>query len=180
MMAKNSFNVDSLLKHKPDRKDFTYPIEPTYEPPTENETQAQHRERDLRNNKGKVDWDNECKQIAFKGPTVDGIPWKEADLKVRSLIYLSLGTEAQRIYQQRFPLLEPRTNHSIRIGTRTFPLLHTTPQHNLRSFPPFYLQTKAQRKTRKLPLSTKSPRRKVPPRICRRRPHKRHLYSFYD
>ena len=61
------------------------------------------RERDLRNNKRKVDWDNDCKQIAFGGPTVDGIPWDEADLKVRSLIYLSLGTEAQRIYQQRFP-----------------------------------------------------------------------------
>ena len=82
---------------------MTYPIEPTYEPPTETETQAQHRERDLQNNKRKVDWDNECKQIAFKGPTVDGIPWDEVDLKVRSLIYLSLGTEAQQIYQQRFP-----------------------------------------------------------------------------
>ena len=103
IMAKNSINVDSLLKHKPDRKDLTYPLEPTYEPSTENETQAQHRERDLRNNKRKVDWDNDCKQIAFRGPTVDGIPWDEADLKVRSLIYLSLGTEAQRIYQQRFP-----------------------------------------------------------------------------
>ena len=50
-----------------------------------------------------MDWDNDCKQISFRGPTVDGIPWDEADLKVRSLIYLSLGTEAQRIYQQRFP-----------------------------------------------------------------------------
>ena len=103
IMAKISINVDSLLKHKPDIKDLIYPTEPTYEPPTENETQAQHRERDLRNNKRKVDWDNECKQIAFKGPIVDGIPWDEADLKVRSLIYLSLGTEDQRIYQQRFP-----------------------------------------------------------------------------
>ena len=40
IMAKNSINVDSLLKHKPDTKDLTYPIEPTYEPPTENETQC--------------------------------------------------------------------------------------------------------------------------------------------
>ena len=102
-MAKNSLNVDSLLKHKPDIKDLTYPAEPTYKPPTENETQAQHRERDLRNNKRKVDWETEFKQIAFKGPIVDGIPWDEADLKVRSLINLSLGTEGQRIYQQRFP-----------------------------------------------------------------------------
>ena len=38
LMAKNSLNVDSLLKHKPDIKDLTYPAEPTYEPPTENAT----------------------------------------------------------------------------------------------------------------------------------------------
>ena len=68
IMAKNSINVDSLLKQKPEIKDLTYPAEPIYEPPTENKTQAQHKERDLRNNKRKVDWDNECKQIAFKGP----------------------------------------------------------------------------------------------------------------
>ena len=103
IMAQNSIIVDSLLKHKPKMKDLTYPAEPTYESPTENETQAQHRERDLRNNKGKVDWDTECKQIAFKGPIVNDVPWDEADLKVRSLIYLSLRTEGQRIYQQRFP-----------------------------------------------------------------------------
>ena len=103
IMAKNSINVDSLLKQKQEIKELTYPAEPTYEPPTENETQAQHRERDLRNNKRKVDWDNECKQIAFKGPIVNGFPWDEADLKVRCLIYLSLGPEGQRIYQQRFP-----------------------------------------------------------------------------
>ena len=96
-------NVDYLLKQKPEIKDLTYPTEPTYEPPTRNKTQAQYRERDLRKNKRKVGWDNECKQIAFKGPIVDGIPWDEADLKVRSFIYLSLGTEGQRIYQQRFP-----------------------------------------------------------------------------
>ena len=103
IMAKNSINVDSLLKQKPDIKDLTYPAEPTYEPAIENETQAQHRERDIRNNKRKADWENECKQIAFRGPFVDNVPWDEADLKVRSLIYLSLGTEGQRIYLQRFP-----------------------------------------------------------------------------
>ena len=103
IMAKNSINVDSLLKQKPEINVPTYPAEPTYEPPTENETQAQHRQIDLRNNKRKVDWDNECKQIAFKVPIVDGFPWDEADLKVSSFIYLSLGTEGQRTYQQRFP-----------------------------------------------------------------------------
>ena len=101
-MAKDSINVDSLLRQKPEAKDLIYPVEPTYEPRTENETQAQHRERDLRNSKRKVDWENECKTIASKGPIIDGIPWDEAELKLRSLIYLSLGSEGQRIYHQRF------------------------------------------------------------------------------
>ena len=117
IMAKNSINVDSLLKQKPDIKDLTYPAEPTYEPAIENETQAQHRERDIRNNKRKADWENECKQIAFRGPFVENVPWDEADLKVRSLIYLSLGTEGQRIYQQRFP-------HSEIEGITVFELAH--------------------------------------------------------
>ena len=74
-----------------------------YEPASEDETQDQHREKDLRNSQRKVDWDNDFKRFAFKGSIVDGIPWDEADLKVRSLIYLSLGTEGQRINKQRFP-----------------------------------------------------------------------------
>ena len=44
-MAKDSINVDSFLRQKPEAKDLLYPAEPSYEPPTENETQAQHRER---------------------------------------------------------------------------------------------------------------------------------------
>ena len=44
--GQTSKNVDSLLKHKRDKKDLTYPAEPTYEPPTKHETQAQHRERE--------------------------------------------------------------------------------------------------------------------------------------
>ena len=69
IMAKdsiNAINVDILLKQKPDIKDLTYRAEPTYEPPTENKTQAQHRERDLRNIKRKVDWDNESNKLHSK------------------------------------------------------------------------------------------------------------------
>ena len=117
MMAKNSINVDSLLKHKPDTKDLTYPIEPTYEPPTENDTQAQHRERDLRNNKRKVDWDNDCKQIAFRGPTVDGIPWDEADPKSAQPSILKFRNRSPTNISTTIPPLKHRTNNSIRIGT---------------------------------------------------------------
>ena len=55
IMAKDSINVDSLLRQKPEAKDLFYPAEPTYTPSTENDTQAQNREGDLRKNKRKVD-----------------------------------------------------------------------------------------------------------------------------
>ena len=101
--AKESLNVDTLPRYKPESKDLFYPAEPTYEPQVQNETQVQKRERDQRNVKRKVDWENECKGIEFKGPLVDVIPWDEADTNVKSLIYLCIGTEGQRIYHQRFP-----------------------------------------------------------------------------
>ena len=78
------------------------------------------------------------------------------------------------------PPLECRTNYSIRIGPWTRPFLHTTPQHNVWPLPPLHLQTKAERKTWQFPLPPQSPRRNMPPRICGRRPHKRHFYSIHD
>ena len=53
----------------------------------------------------------------FKGPIIDGTPWDEADLKVRSLIYLSLGSEGQQVYHQRFP-------HSVIDHITAFELAH--------------------------------------------------------
>ena len=117
IMAKDSINVETLLRQKPDAKDLFYHTEPTYKPPTEKETQAQHSERELGNNKRKVDWENDCKAIEFKGPTVDGIPWDEADTKIKTLFYLSRRTEGQRIYHQRFP-------HSIIDQISAFELAH--------------------------------------------------------
>ena len=70
IMAKDSINVDSLLRQKPEAKDVFYPADPTYEPATQNKTQAQHCERDLRNNKRISDWEKVCKGIEFKFPTV--------------------------------------------------------------------------------------------------------------
>ena len=76
------------------------------------------------------------------------------------------------------PPLEHRTNYSIRIGPWTRPFLRTTPQHNVWPLPSLHLQTKAERKTWKFPLPPQSPRRKVRPRICGRRPLKRHFIAF--
>ena len=45
-IAKESLNVDTLLRYKPEPKDLFYPAEPTYEPQVQNETQVQKRERE--------------------------------------------------------------------------------------------------------------------------------------
>ena len=49
------------------------------------------------------------------GPTVDGVPWEEADIKCRSYIYLCLGTEGQRSLTQYYPNLKIQE-----ISTRDF------------------------------------------------------------
>ena len=91
IMARDNLQVDKLLKMKPTRAELFYPTLPTYEDAFEG------------NKRRKVDWENECKQIEQRGPMVDRIPWDEADLKVKSLIYLSLGSEGTRTYHQRNP-----------------------------------------------------------------------------
>ena len=48
-------------------------------------------------------WENGCKINEIKGPTVDRIPWDEADMKVKSLICLSLVAVACRTFHQGNP-----------------------------------------------------------------------------
>ena len=74
-----------------------------YEERIENKSEEENRKREIRNERRKVDWENECKQIRSRGPMIDRYTWDEADLKVKSLTYLSLGTEATRIFHQRNP-----------------------------------------------------------------------------
>ena len=103
IMARDNLVVDKLLKLKPSRAELFYPTLPTYEDPFEGETVDEERQREQRNEKRKVDWKNECKQVEFRGPMIDRAPWDEADLKVKGLIYLSLGTEGCRTFRQRNP-----------------------------------------------------------------------------
>ena len=101
IMARDNLVVDKLLKLKPTKAELFYPTLPTYEDAFEGETEDEERQREQRNEKRKVNWENECKQVEFRGPMIDRTPWDEADLKVKSLIYLSLGTEGCRTFHQR-------------------------------------------------------------------------------
>ena len=114
-MARDSIEVDKLLKLKPQPTDLFYPTLPTYEEKFEGETEDEARDREQRNERRRVDFENGCKVIERKGALVDRIPWDEADTKVESLIYLSLGAEARRNYHQKNPhtQIEKCTTHEL-------------------------------------------------------------------
>ena len=83
VMAQHNLEVDKLLRLKPWRRELFYPTMPTLEDEFENETQDEARQREKRNEKKRVEWENECKIIETEGPTVDRIPWNEADMNVK-------------------------------------------------------------------------------------------------
>ena len=93
VMAKENMHMDPLLRIKPTAKDLFYPIMPLEER-VENASEEENRKREIRKERCKIDWENECKQIRSRGPMIDRYTLDEADLKVKSLTYLSLGTEA--------------------------------------------------------------------------------------
>ena len=103
VMARENMHVDLLLRLKPTTNDVFYPIMPTLEERIANTSEEENRKREIRNERRKVDWENECKQIRSRVSMTDRYTLDEADLKVKSLIYLTLGTEATTIFHQRKP-----------------------------------------------------------------------------
>ena len=95
--------MDKLLQPKPESEDLFYPSEPYCEPALSDETTAEKRQREQRNQKRRTDWQITCKDIEDKGPQADNTPWDEADNKAKSLINLSLGAQATNIFHNRFP-----------------------------------------------------------------------------
>ena len=112
IIAKDGVNLNKLLNNPPT---IRKPQEPGYELPIDGETDKQIRDRNLRNQEKRVAWENQCQHLDNLGPTVDGIPWEEADIKCRSYIYLCLGTEGQRRLTQYYPNLKIQE-----ISTREF------------------------------------------------------------
>ena len=103
IISRDNLQVDKLLKLKPARTELPYPTIPIYEVPFDGETVDEERQRGQRYERRKMDWENECKKLEQNGPMIDKLPWDEADLKVKSLIYLSLGAEGNRTFHQRNP-----------------------------------------------------------------------------
>ena len=92
-MAKENMHVEQLLCLQPTINDLYYQTIPTYEERQENSNEEEDRYREIRNERRKVDRENECKHIRDRVPRNDKYAWNGADLKIKRLIYLSLGKE---------------------------------------------------------------------------------------
>ena len=90
LLAKEGIQLDTLLNDPP--ATVTYPPEPTYEEPVENHTQATERDRKVRNQQLKVNWQNRCKKVEEIGILCGDKPWEICEQKTISLLYLSIDT----------------------------------------------------------------------------------------
>ena len=101
LLAKKGIQLDNLLYDPPST--VTYPHEPTYEEPVENHTQGTERDRKVRNQQLKVNWQNRCKKIDEIGILCGDKPCGICEQKTISLLYLSIETEEQRIFKSKHP-----------------------------------------------------------------------------
>ena len=101
LLAKEGIQLDTLLDDPP--ASVNYPPEPTYEEPVENHTQATERDRKVRNQQLKVNWQNRCKKADEIGILCGDKPWTLCEQKTISLLYLSIGTEGRRIFKSKYP-----------------------------------------------------------------------------
>ena len=101
LLAKEGIQLDTLLNDPP--ATVTYPPEPTYEEPVENHTQATERDRKVRNQQLKVNWQNRCKKFEEIGILCGDKPWGICEQTTISLLYLSIGTEGRRIFKSKYP-----------------------------------------------------------------------------
>ena len=101
LLAKEGIQLDTLLNDPPTT--VTYPPEPTYEEPVENHTQATDRDRKVRNQQLKVNWQYRWKKVEEIGILCGDKPWGICEQKTISLLYLSIGTEGRRIFKSKYP-----------------------------------------------------------------------------
>ena len=85
ILARENITIDTLLQPKP--MTFRLPVKPKYEMPIEDTTEEAERERRIRNNQLKLQWER---------------PWNLCDQNCVSLLYLSIGTEGRRLLTQKF------------------------------------------------------------------------------
>ena len=106
VLAKDGIEVRNLLRNKPQ---LVEPAEPIYEVEITGETKAQRENRDVRNQEKRVGSENHVQKAREKGVLCNSFAWDEVDAKVRSYLFLGLGAEGQRQFQQKKPNLDLHT-----------------------------------------------------------------------
>ena len=101
ILARENITIDTLLQPKPTT--VRLPAEPKYEMPIEDTTEEAERERRIRNNQLKLQWELKFQKITEAGILCGERPWNLCDQKCVSLLYLSIGTEGRRLLTQKFP-----------------------------------------------------------------------------
>ena len=106
VFAKDGIEIQSLLREKPES---TLPTEPILEVERQGKTEAQRKNREVRNRQKNVDWENKCQKAREKGVMCSSVVWDEADARVRSCLFICLSTEGQIQVQQKRSRLNIQT-----------------------------------------------------------------------
>ena len=102
VFAKDAIEIRNLSRARPT---FVEPVESVYEFEITGETEAQRKNREVRNQEKRVGWENHVIKAREKGVLCNSCRWDEADARVRSYLFLCLGAEGQRQVQQKRPSL---------------------------------------------------------------------------
>ena len=117
--------MDLLLADPPEH--VVLPPEPAYEDVVENPTAQSERDQRTRDEQANTAWKNHCLRIEAVGVLFGDKPWKLCDRKAFSLMYLSRGTEGQRVFNSKnstVNLDEISTRSLWDILNETFILIH--------------------------------------------------------
>ena len=101
IIARENIKLDGLLQPKP--KTLRLHVEPKYKLAIKDATKYTERDRKIRNNQLKLQWELKCQKITKAGFSFGERPWHLCDQKCVSLLYLSIGTEGRRLLTQKFP-----------------------------------------------------------------------------
>ena len=106
LLAKEGSQLTTLINGPPST--VTHPTEPIYEEPVENHTQATERDRKVRKQQLKVNWQNRCKKIDEIGILRGDKPWELCKQKAKMLYLYSIYA------------LEKKVVVSLRVNNLTF------------------------------------------------------------
>ena len=101
IFVRENITLDTLLQPKPTI--VRLPAKPKYEMAIEDATEETERDRHIRNNQLKLQWDLKCQKLTEAGVLCGEQSWHLCDQKCVSLLYLSIGTEGRRLLTQKFP-----------------------------------------------------------------------------